>query len=970
MKLQQLHVLRSTFESVAKKKYISDPLEALILDETISISLDLDETVIQESWSWRNVHLARELALFLIDEKGEIQRRSLFRAIQLLQTHLFSLGPERHHDISHRKHMLKILKLFYDNPDFVYALRRIGRPIGQHVAERLIRETLFLSEKAPVKDTHARQAALSALLTSLRQNVGSCFATAPAILIQQNQPLQFLTDFGQLLGTGQLKRIREGIEYTVPLSHSWGMGDLLRPFYPAALGKNPFKTLALSPGLQRAFEAAGLIEKKETKEKRREACFELFRSCGLAEKTAHPFKLLTPEYILKCVLLYAYKVTEEGVEEFQQKTNQAPFAQLGIHIPFSATPKSLAVPRYLKAFDLAKNAFKSITDNPLLKAWEFTLASLSESKADFAKWNLYISLGVNPEDSYGIGQSLYTLIQNKLHQINEEISEHQSRYDHLFAQAKYLEGRISVAASESELGWARAEYQMRRHEINRALNERDKAYDRGLKLQNLYPFLIQFYGEKIQEYFQEVYDAEMLDVANNPYDDSPAGFRLMYKHGRANTSAWTMIHSPAEYIQHLASFFVATEIQLSQLPQLEGLQKEVSELVTAAIMTIKHPEFLENSLIRLAAAYHEPVITKPLENLDKVKRKPWSYISGGTMNTLVSCYWNHPNKVNEVSRWVESENEYLAFLIDMMKELPLRFQQMYQKDPDGSLLTFSPTHAFLCKPGWRSFKAAWQSDIYTYTWIKDHWMRHQIKFLNSIVLDHGMMAILTQDLLRYIPAGYRAVAAEALKNFAYSMTPVQFRGHVIQVMSYERWLKEGGKLDLLAEELDSILYKYLPLFPEYELREKLESIFNNMDEIDSPLKEKIDKNFSRIQEAIGKQSILTAHDLKDIAKSLLILSLESTRSSINFHQKITDVMRKLGYCYPEPILFADTNWVKNVFGFTINPGTEKLEFWRFDETGSEGRPMSLWKKYLDGHSKEPWGLYISPNQYGETSFLR
>ena len=34
-----------------------------------------------------------------------------------------------------------------------------------------------------------------------------------------------------------------------------------------------------------------------------------------------------------------------------------------------------------------------------------------------------------------------------------------------------------------------------------------------------------------------------------------------------------MIHTPAEYIQHLTSFFVSTEIDLSQLPECEGLKK-------------------------------------------------------------------------------------------------------------------------------------------------------------------------------------------------------------------------------------------------------------------------------------------------------------------------------------------------------------------------------------------------------------
>src|SRR5262249_1338468 len=160
---------------------------------------------------------------------------------------------------------------------------------------------------------------------------------------------------------------------------------------------------------------------------------------------------------------------------------QGPLAEVVIQSQQHQGGKSLACSRYNKAYEVARGAFKGLTDNALLKAWEFTLASLSESKADFAKWNLYISLGVDPEDPYGIGQSLYQAIQGMINQINEEIASFQSRYDHLFAQAKYLEGRMGSASTESELGGIRAEYQIRRHELNRTLAERDEVYDKGRK---------------------------------------------------------------------------------------------------------------------------------------------------------------------------------------------------------------------------------------------------------------------------------------------------------------------------------------------------------------------------------------------------------------------------------------------------------------------------------------------------------
>ena len=59
---------------------------------------------------------------------------------------------------------------------------------------------------------------MAAWLTLLRQTTGSCFATAPAILIQQNDPMRFFKDV-DLLSMGQIgKRIMAGKEYSVPLS--------------------------------------------------------------------------------------------------------------------------------------------------------------------------------------------------------------------------------------------------------------------------------------------------------------------------------------------------------------------------------------------------------------------------------------------------------------------------------------------------------------------------------------------------------------------------------------------------------------------------------------------------------------------------------------------------------------------------------------------------------------------------------
>lgn len=577
-----------------------DPLESLLVSDFFLLSKEIDETILQDSWCWRNVHIARQLAYLLTNEEGEIKQSELLRAQNILEENLYSIAPGSHHDTSQRTQLLTLIRQLGSNELLTLELKRISRPTGHSIADKLIRETLLLKENEPLTDAHAKRAVLSALFTKLRQNVGSCFATAPAILIQQEQPLQFLQDMNQLLGTGRLSRIIRGSEYTVPLSLSWGVGDLYRPFALFSLGKDPYKTLSHSPGLLAALHAAGLIETEGDAVQRRKWCEQILRKNLFVSDQENFFTELTPDKILHSILLNYYGITEEVVENYRQRAREGVRENMIIPIPQLQEGKSFACARFLKGYELAKAAFKAITDNPLLKAWEYTLASLSESQGDFASWNLYASLGFAPEEPNGVGECLYQIIQHKITKINEEIAVYQTRYDHVYAQLKSLEGRAARAASESEAGWIQAEYQTRKFELHRILSERDEMYEKGKELSQLFPFLVSFYNKKFKEYFQEVYDADMHEVAKSPYDDSPAGFRLLYKHGRTNTALWTLIYTPAEYIQSLVSFFMATEIELVHLPEIRNVQHDLEEIITAIVTHIRRPEFLESSFYHLA----------------------------------------------------------------------------------------------------------------------------------------------------------------------------------------------------------------------------------------------------------------------------------------------------------------------------------------------------------------------------------
>lgn len=939
----------------------TEPIEELLCNEWIDFSDNIDASLLQDSFLWRSTTIARELATILINEEGHLDEKGVKRALFILETESFSLHKGRYHDAAFMESLKSLLEKLDRDPRLKNALKRVSKPVSHPLADKIIRATLQLKENFPIKEKHAKQAALAALFCALRQNVGSCFATAPAIRIQREYPAQLLADIAALFGTGRLQRIHEGVEYRVPLSFSFGVGELLKPIFLNALGKDIEATLSTSYSLLLPLERAGVIDSLLSQEEKQVILATLLKKSGLLKRVQNDFVLITVEEILRHLLQVHFKLSEADIKSEDKKEGFALISR----IPILRGGHELKKERFHKTYLIVKEAFVAMTDNPLLKSWEFTLASLSESKADFAQWNLSASLGLNPEEAYGIGQILYENIQNKIGLLNSEIEEMQRKYEQIFLQAKYIEGRIQKSATEKEQQWLLADYNVRKLEIDHALRQRDEAYEKGNKLRELFAFMLHFYQEKFKEYFQEIYDPEMHDLLPSLYDDSPAGFRLLYKHGRKNPSLWTYIYTLEEYTEALVSFFTSTENELRHKEESEGLGKELGELVTVAVLAVREQTFLEASFYRLGKAYGEKVVQDPLLHQERVKRKPWAYVSGGTMTTLLSCYYGLSNAPREESCWVESVTELFAFYLDTLKTLPLSIQNYFSAHDKASMLAFSPTHAFLLLPGYSLFKRGWQSDLYSYTWIRDEIVNPAAKFISSIELDQGMMAYLSEKVCAHLPPGYRKMIYRKLLQFNLLMSTQQYKEEVMLLLSYERWFQQGGMIREMGEQIDAILYESLPFTFGYQLEERVVALCEEVSDIERELCERMRPEAKRVQEERGRYELVSARELLELTKSLLQRVLGRNRIYFDLHSALQRAMQKLEFALRAPVLFGDTNWVKNHFGFCVSPGSLELELWRFDIAGSSGRPITAWKEHLDGRSKGKWGLLTNLTEYGE-----
>jgi len=925
----------------------SEALSSLELE-----SLSFASSLVQSATSWRLLHLARYMAAQLIDSRGGLERTALTHLLQIFSEQLYHLGAERAEEAMGMEQILSKLQALGTNAEIDVAIKRIRAPHGHEHALRLIRRSLLLPQTIPVTDALARQAALSAWLVPLRQNVGSCFATAPAILIQASQPLQFFADMGQLFALSALKRTFAGQEYVVPLTAHAGWGSLRFPIEWDSMGEHPAGVLGNSPGLLAAFRAAGLVKEHEKQ------CTDLL-SVFFA-KHDMSFATITSEWLIQEILLEHYGVTVEEVEQEKLQLSHLPFLGSGM-IHTISTKKSKACSAYIESYQASTEAFISQTEHPLLKAWEFTLASFAEVKSDISRWNLYISLGFQSGEEGGIADVILPLIQGHIDQLNEQIAHFQSMYDHTFAQVKSLEIRMRHVTTEQEAVWLRTEYRVQRKEMERALDMRDEAHDKGRALASVWQIMSAFYLEIFPSYFQEVYDAGMKEVAVGLYDDVPAGFRLLYKYGRSHPSTWTLIYTPQDYVQALCAFFTSTETELLQKASLQKIQAEVSQILTSVVLAIRDPQFLEKSIQRLAKHYGEPIPSPKLQTLHTLKRTPWNYLSGGTMGSLVSTYFARTTPPVEIKRWVETETELLAFYLDTLKELPLGIQERLIKQPDAGLLAYSPTHAFILKPAWSPFMEGWQNQAYTYSWIRDWWVLPQERFWDQLTLEPAHQDYLQQKLMDVLPVGYRSLASQALRSLIGQTTkPSLWREQVAHILSYEKWLKPV--YHHVLDVLDQMLVEHLPLYSDTQVGSILSHLWEAMESVDDKMQQKLEMLFR--EETIALHPLVTPRDIQYIAQGLIMLALDRTSSKVFYIHDLIKSMRALGIVAPSPILFADPNWTDKKFGFAVNPGTGAFELWTWDALGLSGRPLSPWKPYLDGRMRKEWGIYVKPQEYG------
>lgn len=890
-----------------------------------------------------------QLAWDIIDERGNVTLVKVQEARGFFNQRICPLKPGASGEYYRMVHIDRILS-FLQNSDIRLQFEKTKRGLGFYSIDKALLKTLHILPQSQalssseLTDRHAKVALLSAWLFYLRQSVGSCFATAPAILVHTRQPERFLQDMQQILLSGSLKRVFNGKEVMVPAADDGGGADLDKPVMLT-------QQSLLSPGLLWSLASCSVVTLSTSFSKD----IQVFASSisSLATDLLGQSDAISSRRLLRSLVCSHYGLEPLAFDE-KAKNNARSSSELTLTVSLENSKSAFELCQ--SSLEKAYEAFYNLTDHNLLRIWEFTLASFSDTRQDFCQWSLQTSLGMNYDQPGSLAQCLYGVLQNKVEEYNQKSHEMQERCDSMSYQVQHALMRLQNANKDSEMVWLKADYQNFNSELEQLQSERDQYNQKAHAFANLYNRLLERYIELFGQYFQQVYDPQMRPVQAGQFDDTPAGFRLVFKAGRSKVASWLPIYSSQQFVDAIARFLIITEQQMLENEALNLIQDDFSHIVTLLVQHIRSREFLQSATQRMAQSLSVQVDTSSDQALERAQAAPWAYVSGGTMRSLLSHYYGTEQDANQRQSWFHDIQELWAFLIDTMRDMPANQSEMFLKDFQTPLLMHSACHAFLLLPGHPQFAPCWLSKTYPYTWIRDHYVVPVRDSYSACLMDKQAQELVLEKLnaATHIPWKFQP-------SYGSRLRPHEFRKECLKAMQ-SHWNGPSWLLKELTDQLDALLLCCLPILDKATLERRL------YDFADQAALPGVNNSLFRphIEQALAHVGPnASADEVEHIVLGALSGYYKCSYGPGLSPLLIRQEMAKFGLYVPLPIFFADTNWDHYQFAFVLNPGSDQLELWRMEPDSFRGLPMSEWKsQFSESAANMKWAIFDRPQEYG------
>lgn len=924
----------------------SQSLEALFCQEDSSF-LDFATTHLQSPLEAHLIQLTRKLAAYLLSDQGEIELNRVVSCIKHFSKCTYPLGPDRYEATPAREHILKMLITIQESNTLRDSINHLFLPSYPSV-HTMIRETLGLDSTISLQPYHVKQAVLSALFSHLRQDVGSCFASALAIVIQQEYPERLIKDLTELLSTGKLSRTIAEQTVFAHMNLFPCIGELFKPIHILDLYPKPIQCLAKAPGLQKAFLATNILSPENVESQIQQ----LLSQEPLLQKLKQTSGIITVHDILQISLLHHFKLSEQEVlyvllHDGLHKNNLAQHLQ--------QSPKKQTIYQYIEAYEQACRGFTSTTQNRLLKCWEYTLATLAEANLSTTTQHLMVALGMDANEDASLAALLQDYFQNTITSLKELLLKCEQTYNSAKAQLDYIERRISQPINDQESKILSLDHIRFRQEVNQALNEWNLLQNKINKLGSCSAFLLSFYTKTLSQYFKSCYDP-LIQEFTYTYTDAPSGFRILYTHGRSHPHTWEPLYSINEFIQALTDFFSSTERDLLEKHPAAGIEEEISHCIQHLIAFLHTPRFQIASINRILKKHNQPENPNILNHLETIFYTPWVYISGGTVSSLISNYFENQQPITQINKTAENAHELAAFFSDALKDLPVGIQQYLEKN--HNLIVSSPTHTFSIMANDPLFKDAWSNDWYSYTWLRDIWVKKQRLFIQSIVYSQAEIRQFIETFCSQQHMNSDILSACLDFCSDYSLTIPEFYEKMNRFFK-QLFPNNTELLALLDRRLSAQFVHVTPYLSEQQLPQAIAEVSQYLG-ISSRIT--FEKFKDLIEQFVPKFSLLSSDDFRHIYMGLLMKSYQHIYTEEDLYVRLTSAMRHHQLTYPAPLLFGDTNWAHTYFGFILHPGTEEIDLWQFNYAGLKGRPIN--KKSRVFTLTTPWQLFSNPIDYG------
>lgn len=846
------------------------------------------------------------IAFDLIDSRGQLAENRLDEWIAFFASFQSIVGPGYRFD-SPRLDQVRFALMQLKELNLKTCIQRFNVPKNGTLGMHLLRKVPSLVSKQTLVDSDVRRSVLAAFLSEMRQTIGSCFATAAGQYIREKEPKQFFKDLESILYLGGLQRVFEGKELKVPALLNIGEGEL--------------HTKVL-----------------RSKEKR-------MLTFLIYDTLAHVLE----EKAVSVAQVWHF-VKRGTSEEISLHDELARFFQEHFAIPAPIwkerfAPEGAAFDSHwlkLQEFwQAAKVHAAGYEQNPLLKAWEYALASFSDVKLEFAYWNSFLALGLDPKEPKGLSAYLHEELQSRVDELSEQVEEIQKDLQTTGGYIQSLQLRARSASSENDLARMQSSARGQESRYQRLRAEMRAMQQRIHILAQALPPIIQSLADKFQDYFQEVYDPSLAQSERGRLrDDRIAGFCLAVKRGLTDPSLWTLIKTQEAYSAHLSQFFQSYFADMSHLDALEEIHsKDLSFISTALYRFISQTDFIEHAMQRCKK--------RKFKGFDAAYYTPWSYLAGGSLTQVLEVYYGKKGAFEEVEKVASSNEELLAFYIESAFELDFIDQEISKKSPfvGGRFLMSAPEHSCLFQPGSKSFLAGWSKEQFPFTWVRDCVMAPSVAALKGYTFSPFAAAGFLDRLKGELPLNFRELTEdldfsnlgleEAAKRFL-KRAPAPLRSYALSLF-------------------DACAYSFLPILQgQYAYEAIQELLFSLLPEQRRACEEALRQ--SNLRHQIPKHALFDKAELFEFVKALYIRASQSVASPFVIEERLEKLANELGYTMSRSLRFADSNWTKDYLSFVVNPRSLVLEVWRTDFSASLGAPMEAWNAET-ATGKARWSLF-------------